>query len=374
MENPFVYGETLTDASFIDREKEAGDLERDLADGQKIFLLSPRRFGKSALIAAVFRRLAKQEVRTVTIPVSTYTTYTQFLEGFANAVAHAAGSFDRIKGWIGRFLDRLQPELALDSTTGDIRFGLGKGSPAMAPHPEEVFKLPGEVTKHGGFRLAIALDEFQQIADFNGPSIEAALRDAVQRQREVGYVFAGSQPSLMQAMLSAKRPFFKAGPVHFLDRIPKEAWQRFIPEQFARRRKKLTPTALDLLLSTADLIPYDVQRLAHELWDYAELTTTTILDAKEVAKVTAGLVANLSQYYERLWEQLVIRQRAVLLALTADPERILHEEVRQRYGLGATSTVQRALEGLQKQEVISRYHQGYFFLDPLFKVWIRQQR
>jgi hypothetical protein len=71
-----------------------------------------------------------------------------------------------------------------------------------------------------GFRMAICLDEFQQISQFNGGSVENAIRNQVQEQREVGYVFAGSQPSLMQEMLSAKRPFHKAGPQVFLDKIP----------------------------------------------------------------------------------------------------------------------------------------------------------
>ena len=40
----------------------------------------------------------------------------------------------------------------------------------------------------------------------------------------------------------------------------------------------------------ASLIPYDVQRFAHELWDYAELTATPTLDVKEVAGVTTHQV------------------------------------------------------------------------------------
>src|SRR3989454_9008644 len=38
-----------------------------------------------------------------------------------------------------------------------------------------------------------------------------ALRATVQHQRDVGYVFAGSEPSLMERMLSPRRPFYKAG-------------------------------------------------------------------------------------------------------------------------------------------------------------------
>ena len=46
-----------------------------------------------------------------------------------------------------------------------------------------------------GRQLAVALDEFQAIGSFNGGSVEHALRAAVQHQRQVGYVFSGSEPA-----------------------------------------------------------------------------------------------------------------------------------------------------------------------------------
>src|SRR5580693_5546691 len=134
--------------------------------------------------------------------------------------------------------------------------------------------------------MAICLDEFQQISQFNGGAVENAIRNQVQEQREVGYVFAGSQPSLMREMLSARRPFHKAGPQVFLDKIPAEDWKAFITRQFGKRGRKLDEQGMEALLTTADLIPYDVQRLAHELWDYAELKDRRALSTNDVKVVT----------------------------------------------------------------------------------------
>ena len=49
MNNPFVYGEVVPRAAFVDREVELDRLSADLAVGQKVFLISPRRYGKSSL-------------------------------------------------------------------------------------------------------------------------------------------------------------------------------------------------------------------------------------------------------------------------------------------------------------------------------------
>jgi hypothetical protein len=73
--------------------------------------------------------------------------------------------------------------------TGEISLSLGKGV-GFDPTPiaPGVFALPGELTKNAGIRMAICLDEFQQISQFNGGSIENAIRNQVQERREVGYV------------------------------------------------------------------------------------------------------------------------------------------------------------------------------------------
>jgi hypothetical protein len=175
-------------------------------------------------------------------------------------------------------------------------------------------------------------------------------------------------------MLASRRPFHKAGPRLFLGKIPPRPWEEFIARQFERRGRVITAEALRELLATADLIPYDIQRLAHELWDYAELRGQRKLDTADVRWVTRKSVTGEAQYYERLWEQLSLRQRAALQALAARGAAALYSEsLRKEHNLGAASTVQKALESLESQDIIGRYEEAYFFLDPLFAEWVRQR-
>ena len=373
MENPFVFGEIVEQRHFVDREKELQTLVRDLADGQKLFLLSPRRFGKSSLVALALLRLEKRHIRTVNITVSSYASYEQFLEKFAERVLRSAGSWDRVKALVGRFVQRVRPNINVNPVNGEISISFSRSGGDASVLAAEIFAMPGEMARNGGFRMAVCLDEFQQIEMFGGNAVENVLRNEVQRQRDVGYVFSGSQPSLMEEMLSAGRPFHKAGPAIFLEKIPAEAWQDFIKTQFRNRRRKITQQALDRLIAAADLIPYDVQRIAHELWDYAELKDKTELDRDDVDVVIEELVRGQAEYFERLWEQLTSRQRAVLQALSQQGPADLHSQAgREQYRLGAASTVQKALQSLDSQDILGRYHGAYFFVDPLFANWIRK--
>jgi hypothetical protein len=372
IENPFIFGEIIEMPNFVNRTAELHQLVRDLADGQKIFLLSPRRFGKSSLVALALLRLQKRHIHTVNVTVSSYSSYTQFLEKFAEKVLRAAGPWNRVKDWVTRFGRSVKPDLNYNMGTGEVSVSLGKG-PGFDPTPlaPEVFAMPGELTKNGGFRMAICMDEFQQISDFNGGSVENVIRNQVQKQREVGYVFAGSQPSLMKEMLSAKRPFHKAGPQMFLDKIAGSEWKEFIVREFGKQGRKVDESALDALLMAADLIPYDVQRIAHELWDFAELSGKRHLDTSDVDAVIESLVKSQSAYYELLWEQLSAAQRAVLQALAQRGSADLYgQAVRDHFRLGPASTVQKAIQALDAKDIVDRYKDAYFFLDPLFPRWI----
>jgi uncharacterized protein len=374
-ENPFVFGEIIDDANFVNRTDELNQLVRDLGDGQKVFLSSPRRFGKSSLVALALLKLKKRHIHTVNLTVSNYSSYAQFLEKFAEKVLRAAGPWERVKDWATRFARHVKPDVNINMSTGEISLSLGKGA-GFDPSPiaPDVFALPGELTKNAGFRMAICLDEFQQISQFNGGSVENAIRNQVQEQREVGYVFAGSQPSLMEEMLSAKRPFHKAGPHMFLDKIPAKDWKDSITRHFRKRGRTLDDPGLETLLASADLIPYDVQRIAHELWDYAELKDKRQLYVSDVKSVIESLVTSQSTYYELLWEQLSARQRAALQAIAyRGASEIYSQGVREEFRLGPASSVQKALQSLDSRDILDRYKGSYFFLDPLFPCWIRKK-
>ena len=103
------------------------------------------------------------------------------------------------------------------------------------------------------------------------------------------------------------------------------------------------------------MIPYDVQRIAHELWDYAELAGKKTLEEEDVRAVVEQLKQSQSDYYERLWEQLSRRQRAVLQALAIrGTSAIYSQAVRNEYGLGPSSSVQKALYSLDEQDILDR--------------------
>ena len=50
MENPFKYGGVVRGAYFADRKSETDEQKREMENLNRVFLVSPRRFGKTCLL------------------------------------------------------------------------------------------------------------------------------------------------------------------------------------------------------------------------------------------------------------------------------------------------------------------------------------
>ncbi len=378
-DNPFVYGEIVTAAAFADREVERDRLSRDLLAGQKVFLISPRRYGKSSLVRHVLRGLAKQGVLTVEVTVASSSSYVGFLEAYARALLLADTPAGRLRQWTTDLLRAVRPEVRFEATaTGTSRFAIAFPSAQsdrdITRLANEVFALPGRIAAARKRRLAVALDEFQAIGSFNGGSVEQALRAAVQDQRQVGYVFAGSEPSLMERMLTSKRPFYKAGPVMRLDKIHPDDFAAFLEGRFAgsgiRPEAGLGAAIVDL----AGNVPYDVQRLAHELWDDMRAAGRKTATLDDLHATLSRLLQEHGPMFEEAWQRLTLAQRATLRALVLEQGReVLSADVRARHRLAGASSVQSSLAGLVKADLVTKDGPRYTMVDSLLREWVARQ-
>ena len=379
MHNPFVYGEIVPAAAFVDREVELDRLGRDLAAGQKVFLISPRRYGKSSLVRQALRSAARGGALIVEVQVSSYSSYVSFLEGYARALASAETRLDRARSWLRDVLSAVRPEVRIepdDSGRGQIAvsFPAVRTDRDVSHLAQQVFALPGRIAEARRRRMAIALDEFQGIAAFNGGSVEHALRAAVQQQREVGYVFSGSEPALMERMLGRNRPFYKAGPVMRLQKIAPDRFAKFIETRFRATGFKPAPGLGAAIVDLAGNLPYDVQRLAHEVWDDVKADGSRTANLEDLHGTLRRLLGEHETLFEGTWQRLTLAQRATLrAAVLEDGRELLSADVRARHRLSGSSTVQASLAALVREDILTRDGTRYAVVDSLLREWIARR-
>ncbi len=379
MNNPFVYGEVVPATSFVDRTAELDRLVRDLLAGQKVFLISPRRYGKSSLVRQALRAAARRGALTVDVTISSYSSYVAFLEGYARALVSVEARLDRVRAWLADMLGSVRPEVRLEPDEGGrgkfaIAFPAVRTERDVSRLAQEVFALPGRIAEARRRRLVVALDEFQAIGSFDGGSVEHALRAAVQHQRQVGYVFSGSEPTLMERMLGRSRPFYKAGPVMRLQKIPPDQFAGFLEARFRATGVKPAAGLGAAIVELAGNLPYDVQRLAHELWDDARAQGSRSAGVDDLHATLKRLLGEHATLFEGVWQRLTLTQRATLRAAVLEEGReLLSADVRARYRLSGASSVQASLAALVREDVLARDGDRYTVVDSLLREWVARR-
>jgi hypothetical protein len=378
-QNPFVYGEVVPAAAFVDRVVELERLVGDLAAAQKVFLISPRRYGKSSLIRRALAVMTRRGALTVEVTVSSFSSYVAFLEGYARALVAAETTGNRARTWLREVIRSARAEVRYapgESALGaiSVSFPTVRSDRDISRLAEDVFALPARLAETRRRKVVVALDEFQAIGGFNGGSVEHAMRAAVQHQRDVGYVFAGSEPSLMERMLGPKRPFYKAGPVMRLEKIPADEFVAFIDARFARSGMRPEPGLGAAIVELAGNLPYDVQRLAHETWDEVRGRGRRRATLDDLHQALKRLLTEQQMMFEAVWQRLTLAQRAVLRAVVLEDDAgLLSADVRTRHRLGGPSSVQAALAALVRGDLIVRDADRYTVVDSLLREWVARQ-
>jgi hypothetical protein len=350
----------------------------DLADGQKVFLISPRRYGKSSLVRQALAAMDRRGALTVDVTVSSYSSYLAFLEGYARALASLETPWERARAWLTEAIGSTRPEVRYEPKDSggrlSVAFPLVHTTRDVNRLANEIFALPGHLAAERKRTLVVALDEFQAVAGFDGGTVEHALRAAAQQQRQVAYVFAGSEPSLMERMIGPKRPFYKAGPVVRLQKIPADLFAEWIETRFAKSGIRPEPGLGAAIIDVAGNLPYDVQRLAHETWDDVRTAGSRRAGLEHLHSSLGRLLAEQDTMFEAVWQRLTLAQRGVLRAVVLQGGReLLSAGTRGRHRLGGPSSIQTSLAALMKQDLLLKEDGQYVVVDSLLREWVARK-
>lgn len=190
----------------------------------------------------------------------------------------------------------------------------------------------------------------------------------------MGYVFSGSEPSLMERMLTPKRPFYKAGPVVRLGKIDEQIFAGWIEERFAASGIRPDEGLGEAIVDLAENVPYDVQRLAHETWDDVRAAGRKTAGLEDLHLTLGRLLNEQHTMFEESWQRLTLAQRAVLRAIVLESGReLLAAGVRARHRLPVASSVQSALAALVRQDIVMKDQGRYLVNDSLYREWMARR-
>ena len=368
--NPFITSGYLSPTYFCDRVTETNAVLRYLTNGN-VALISPRRLGKTGLIAHCFyQNSVQQEYYTFLIDIYATKNLQEFVFELGKNILNGLRPFGR-KAWdifLGS-LTSLRSSISFDYT-GSPSWNLEMGdikTPAITL--DEVFRYLERADKP----CLVAIDEFQAIAKYPEKNVEALLRTRIQHCSNATFIFSGSQRHMMgEIFTSPSRPFYQSTAIMDLKPIQEEVYCEFAQQHFSRNGKHIETDAFHKVYQHFEGVTWYIQFVLNSLYSLTQEGETCTADKVETA--IDNILSQLNFTYSSLLFQLPAKQKEVLMAICKEGKikEITSSKFLSTYKLTASS-VQGAVKGLLDKDFIT-YELGiYSVYDKFFEEWLRRQ-
>lgn len=369
--NPFVASGYIAPEYFCDREKETADLLRWLVNENNVAIISTRRMGKTGLIQHCFQLdEIKDAYYTFLIDIYATKTLREFVFQLGKVILAALKPRGR-QAW----------ELFINSLAS-LRSGLSFDMSGMPQWSLELGDLKSpEVTLDEIFHYLsiadkpclVAIDEFQQVAQYPEKSTEALLRTYVQHCHNARFIFAGSQRHLMGEMfISPARPFYQSVSMLHLQAIDKRKYIEFARHHFHVAQKEIDADVIGSLYDRFEGITWYLQKVLNIL--FATTPKGACCDREMIEQAIAFILDSYSFTYAELLYQLPEKQKELMIAICKEGKAtgLTSGKFIRKYSLPSASSVQSALRGLLEKDFVTREGGYYMVYDRFFSLWLQR--
>ena len=370
--NPYHFGSPVEVPHFTDRVEELARLRALMLNGQNLVLISPRRYGKSSLLAKAAKEVGELGGRTGRVSLMRCSSQKDVAEALLKAV------LDGPLGWLhGHTTEliqllkrvRLNPQAGIDPGAPSglrVSFGAHLADLPWQDAISDIIHLLGEAGD-GEHPVTLILDEFQKAYEIS-PNIPDLMKDLVDELPAVSFVFAGSKRHLMDAMVNDpdQGALYNIGHKLYLDRIPLDEFADYLVGRAQAGGKQLQLDQATAIYESAMGVPNDVQLLA--FWAYE--CAGTKIDQRAVSQALRVAVGDSKAEFEARFDQLGLSQQRLLKLVAKRPlEHLKGQVVQAELGVSHTS-VAKAADALLKTELIEMKDQRWRLASGLLREWL----
>lgn len=366
--NPFLIAGYYSPEYFCDRNRETEKIISALENGRNISLLSPRRFGKTGLVKHAFYKISEQNKNTVCIYFDIYSTQNlnDFVKIFAESVlGKIEGNVEKTMKKFAAFFKSFRPVLSYDAFSGTPELSVKIEQETATQSLQEVFAYLQQSNK----QCYVAIDEFQQVAEYPEKGTEALLRSYIQFLPNVKFIFSGSRQHVMSEMfLSAKRPFYQSTQIMSLGVIDFDTYFEFANAHFQNNTFVLTKECFTLIYSQFEGHTWYVQAILNRLFEYRKN-----IDKTEIVWYAIQELLEENTYsYQELMNAYSDVQVNLLRAIAKEKivAQINSGEFISKYKLKTASSVNRALQKMIDNELIYKTEKGYIVYERFLGLWL----
>ena len=172
MNTPFIYGKSVKKNNFTDRSTERKALIQNFNFGINTIILSPRRWGKTSLVRKAGGEFCEgnKKARVIYIDLFNIRSEEEFYKILSEKVIAAISN--KTEEWISNtkefFMQRM-PSISFTPQNDEIPVSLDLNWKEVSKDPNEILNLAETIAKKKGLKIAICIDEFQNLSNFKSP-------------------------------------------------------------------------------------------------------------------------------------------------------------------------------------------------------------
>lgn len=348
-ENPFVLEPFVSRDLFCDREVETQTLKNLLFNGCNVSLISPRRLGKTGLIYRLFDELSSEEAPydTLFVDISSSQSLDDFVRLLSESVVSGLKTQSKIRQFL-KTLVQVHPMISYDAITGQPQV-------TFLYHEEtekkQTLKSILDFLETRPQKVILAIDEFQQVREYEGVNMEALLRTYIQPLHNVRFIFCGSKKHIMVDMFTnAKKPFYESTSFLFLDKLDIPTYSAFIRQKYAERGKTISDEMIEDIIHWTCGHTYYTQSLCNVLYMISEknISFEHLRRAKQYI-----LQSNTDRFLEI--KRLITPSQWKMLKAVACEESVSHptsSEFLGKYRISSGAAALRNLKALLDKELL----------------------
>ena len=372
--NPFIISsDYVSKEYFCDREFETKVLTDNIVNGRNTALISVRRMGKSGLISHVFNQeLISRNYISFFIDLYSTSSLSEMVSLMGKEI------LDSLKGKGEKIIERfittvrsLVAGITMDPVTGQPTLNISIGN---IQRPEQTLKEIFEYLEKSEKPCIVAIDEFQQIADYPEQNVVALLRTYVQKCRQTQFIFSGSKRRMMDKLFNnPAEPFYQSCTNLFLEPIDKARYFKFAQNHFIAAEKNISEECFYRMYDVLEGHTWYIQRLLNEI--YGSLPKGETAEISHLDEAMQLILKLDRRSYEETLQQLTNPQKLLMIAIAKDikAKEITSSEFVQRHGLKSSSSVQSAAKALYESEAILRDGDKYFITNRFFGFWLMER-
>jgi len=374
MRNLFPAGKPVSGKMCIGRKDLIGELKSVLLIGQSVVLVAPRRYGKTSIaleILDLFKK--KEEFFVAEIDIFDVTDRRHLAEKIIEScLNNNPVSLSKYWSKLKRGALNVLSMLKFKPSADDMELVLQLSMPQQDEEKllDEALNFPEKFSKRYKKNMILFLDEFQEIIKIGGEQLLKKMRAKFQRHKNVVYIFAGSQESLMKDLFQSKQhAFYRFGRLFEIGEISNIDFIPYIMRSFENEGIEITKECTQKILSITDGHPYYTQLLCQMIYINCLTQNKIIVEEKDVGLAQLSVVEHELAYFDEIWKELGNKRFSRNIII-----KIANAESPYSYSGTTKENIARILNDLTRYGYLSKSGKGknieYRIKDPFFKKYI----